>query len=64
MTPTRQIGSEMVMSHPVERDRGIVTVETKGFNQDGTVVISFTRTIMVTRREHLQGAEIPRIRRP
>jgi acyl dehydratase len=26
---------------------GIVTVETKGFNQDGTLVISFRRTVMV-----------------
>jgi len=44
--------------------QGIVRVRTEGFNQDGTVVISFTRTIMVTRREHLRGAEIPPIRRP
>lgn len=44
--------------------QGIVRVRTEGFNQDGTVVITFVRTIMVTRRAHLQGAEIPRIKRP
>lgn len=31
---------------------GIVTVETIGYNQDGTVVIRFRRTIMVYRRGH------------
>ena len=31
-------------------DVGIVTVRTTGFNQDGTVVITFTRTVMVYRR--------------
>ncbi len=44
--------------------QGIVRVRTEGFNQDGTVVITFVRTIMVTRRAHLRGAEIPRIKRP
>jgi acyl dehydratase len=29
---------------------GIVTVKTTGFNQDGTVVITFRRTFMVYRR--------------
>ncbi len=37
-------------SHP---ERGIVQVKTLGFNQDGTVVIEFTRTIMVYKREFL-----------
>lgn len=32
--------------------QGIVTVKTIGFNQDGTIVISFTRTIMVYKRGH------------
>jgi itaconyl-CoA hydratase len=36
-------------SHP---DAGIVRVKTLGYNQDGTVVISFLRTIMVFRRGH------------
>jgi len=31
---------------------GIVTVRTTGFNQDGTEVISFRRTVMVYRRGH------------
>lgn len=37
---------------------GIVKVKTLGYNQDGKVVISFTRTIMVYRKGHA-----PRIRR-
>ena len=31
---------------------GIVTVKSIGFNQDGTVVITFTRTFMVYKRGH------------
>jgi acyl dehydratase len=31
---------------------GIVTVKTSGYNQDGTVVITFKRTVLVYRREH------------
>lgn len=31
-------------------DRGIVTVETTGYNQDGTVVVEFRRKVMVPRR--------------
>ena len=33
-------------------DVGIVKVKTTGFNQDGKVVITFNRTIMVYKREH------------
>jgi itaconyl-CoA hydratase len=33
-------------------DVGIVRVKTTGFNQDGTVVISFERTIMVYKKDH------------
>ena len=33
-------------------DVGIVTVRTWGYNQEGTVVISFKRTVMVYRRGH------------
>jgi acyl dehydratase len=33
-------------------DVGIVKVKTTGFNQDGEVVITFIRTIMVYKREH------------
>ncbi len=39
---------------------GIVTVKTTGFNQEGTVVITFKRTVMVYRRGH--APEIPRPR--
>jgi itaconyl-CoA hydratase len=37
---------------------GIVSVRTTGFNQDGTEVISFRRTVMVYRRGH--GPRTPR----
>jgi len=33
-------------------DDGIVTVETRGFKQDGTLVISYRRTVLVPRRGH------------
>ena len=33
-------------------DVGIVKVKTTGFNQEGTVVISFERTIMVYKKDH------------
>lgn len=40
---------------------GIVTVRTTGYNQDGTVVITFKRTIMVYRRGHapVAGRKLP-----
>ena len=37
---------------------GIVTVKTTGYNQDGKVVLSFERTIMVYKRG--QAPQIPR----
>ena len=40
-------------------DVGIVTVRTTGYNQDGVVVITFIRTIMVYKRGH--APEIPRL---
>jgi acyl dehydratase len=39
-------------------DVGIVTVKTTGYNQDGTIVIAFRRTIMVYK--HGQAPEITR----
>jgi itaconyl-CoA hydratase len=39
---------------------GIVTVKTIGYNQDGTVVISFNRTLMVYKRG--QAPKAPRLR--
>jgi acyl dehydratase len=38
---------------------GIVTVKTTGYNQDGTVVITFKRTLMVYKKGH--APEIARI---
>ncbi len=32
--------------------QGIVTVETKGVNQDGTVVMTFERTMLIYKRGH------------
>ncbi|WP_217912863.1 MaoC family dehydratase [Miltoncostaea marina] len=39
---------------------GIVTVRTTGSNQDGVVVITFTRTLMVYRRGHGPAGRRPR----
>lgn len=39
---------------------GIVKAKTTGFNQDGTVVIEFLRTILVYRKGHVP--KIPRVR--
>jgi acyl dehydratase len=39
-------------------DRGVVTVETRGYKQDGTLVCVFRRRVMVPKREHA-GAEFP-----
>jgi acyl dehydratase len=38
---------------------GIVTVKTTGYNQDGTVVITFKRTVLVYKRGHA-----PEVHRP
>jgi acyl dehydratase len=42
-------------------DRGVVRVETIGYNQDGTVVCIFRRTVMVPKRSYLdaRGGEQP-----
>ncbi len=40
-------------------DRGIIQVETTGYNQDGTIVLTFKRSIMVYKRGH-----VPQIPRP
>ena len=45
-----------VLSKRVSKSRpnvGIVTVKSTGFNQDGTVVITFKRTFMVYKRGHV-----------
>ena len=46
--------SEVLETRP-SRSRenvGIVTVKTTGYNQDGTVVITFKRTVMVYKKDH------------
>ncbi len=53
------LGTRASRSHP---EAGIVTVKTTGFNQDGTVVIEFERTIMVYRRGHVPELPQPRSR--
>jgi acyl dehydratase len=56
--------SEVIAARP-SRSRpevGIVTVRTTGSNQDGVVVITFTRTVMVYRRGHGPASRRPRPR--
>jgi itaconyl-CoA hydratase len=53
--------SEVLETRP-SRSRenvGIVTVKTTGYNQDGTVVITFKRTVMVYRRGRSPGVTRP-----
>ena len=42
-------------------DRGIVYVETKGYNQDGVLVCIFRRKVMIPKRAYAQttGGEFP-----
>ena len=42
------------------QDVGIVRVKTTGYNQDGTAVITFGRTVMVYRRDHAPKVPCPR----
>ncbi len=41
---------------------GIVEVKTTGFNQNGTVVMTFRRSILVYRRGHVPEVPLPTIR--
>lgn len=43
---------------------GIVSVHTRGLNQDGTIVLSFDRTVMVSRRDAPQGNNFPQAATP
>lgn len=47
--------SEVLEARPSRSrpEAGVVTVRTEGFNQDGVVVISFRRTVLVYRRGHV-----------
>jgi itaconyl-CoA hydratase len=53
--------SEVLESRPSASrpNVGVVTVRTTGFNQNGDVVITFKRTLLVYRRGH--GPQIPRL---
>ena len=44
-------------------DRGVVTVETRGYKQDGTLVCTFRRRVMVPKREYA-GPEHPSFPQP
>jgi acyl dehydratase len=39
-------------------DRGVVTVQTKGYKQDGTLICVFKRKVMVPKKSHA-GPEMP-----
>lgn len=54
--------SEVVEARPSQSRTamGIVKLRTKGFNQDGVIVIEFFRTIMVYRRGHTPEGFRPR----
>ncbi len=52
---TRVLEKKASRSKP---DRGIVTVETIGYKQDGTVVCEFTRKVLVPKRE-AAGEQMP-----
>ena len=41
---------------------GLVQVKTVGFNQDGTVVMEFSRTILVYKRGHVPERPVPTIK--
>src|SRR3954447_20798756 len=52
---TTVLGKRESRSKP---DRGVVTVETRGINQDGTLVCLFRRRVMVPKKE-FAGPELP-----
>ena len=42
--------------------QGIVEVKTTGFNQDGTVVMTFRRSVLVYKRAHVPTLPVPTIK--
>jgi itaconyl-CoA hydratase len=56
--------SEVIEARPSQSRpaMGIVKLRTKGFNQDGVIVIEFLRTIMVYRRGHTPEGFRPRLK--
>ena len=57
--PTEVLEKRQSKSRP---NAGIVTVKTTGYNQDGTVVISFKRTVMVYKTSHAPETHRPILR--
>lgn len=45
-------------------EQGIVKVRTRGYNQDGQVVIEYSRTVMVWKRDHAPRLDIFPVREP
>ena len=41
---------------------GIIEVKTTGFNQDGTVVMTFRRSVLVYKRDHVPKVPMPEVR--
>jgi acyl dehydratase len=39
-------------------EQGIVKIETRGYNQDGTLVIKYRRSVMVWRRDHAPSQKL------
>jgi acyl dehydratase len=40
---------------------GIIELSTKGYKQDGTIVITFRRTLMLPKRGHIPEVVLPKI---
>jgi itaconyl-CoA hydratase len=55
--------SEILATRPSgsRPEAGIVTLATTGFNQDGVVVLTFRRTVMVYRRGHRPAVPRPKL---
>jgi acyl dehydratase len=58
---TTVLGKRLSGSKP---DRGIVEVETRGYNQDGTLVCVFRRAVMIPTRDYLAARGGPEPGRP
>ena len=43
---------------------GVLTVKTAGYNQDGVIVVTFERTLLVYRRGHSPSSSRPTIKEP
>lgn len=54
-TESEVIGKRASRSRP---GQGIVQIETRGYNQDGVLVIQFNRSVMVWEREHAPSTDL------